>query len=347
MTNETALPSEESALAVFRNRPFLLLWIAQAATQIGGNMVIFGLTVIISKATGSVSAVSALILTFLVPAVLFSAVAGVFVDRLDRRLVLIVTNVLRGAAFVAVFLVGNNLILIYLLNIFISTVTVFFAPAEAAMIPKLLPKRQLLAANGIFTLTLNAAFALGFALLGPLVVKIAGAAGAADPRRRPVLRRGCLLFHAAVVCTAHAGAPGVRSQDGERDRAGCRIDLLPAPRGPRLHPPPPGDPLVADLPRGRRVSRRRAGRARAGLRRDDARAPGGGLRRRRPAARDRHRHGHPAAQHLRQAAAATAGHRGRAGRARVPHPRDGPVRADQQLPRRRPRRPPGSRTCRC
>jgi MFS family permease len=174
----TASPAEveleEGALAVFKNRPFLLLWLAQAATQIGGNMVIFGLTVVISKATGSVSAVSALILTFLVPAVLFSAVAGVFVDRLDRRLVLIITNVLRGAAFVAVFLVGNNLILIYLLNIFISTVTVFFAPAEAAMIPKLLPRRQLLAANGIFTLTLNAAFALGFALVGPLVVKIAG-----------------------------------------------------------------------------------------------------------------------------------------------------------------------------
>jgi MFS family permease len=174
VTGATSLPTEESALAVFKNRPFLLLWLAQAATQIGGNMVIFGLTVVISKSTGSTTAVSALILTFLVPAVLFSAVAGVFVDRLDRRLVLIITNVLRGVAFVAVFFVGDNLIGIYLLNIFISTVTVFFAPAEAAMIPKLLPRRQLLSANGIFTLTLNAAFALGFALLGPLVVKIAG-----------------------------------------------------------------------------------------------------------------------------------------------------------------------------
>ena len=185
---------EEGALAVFKNRPFLLLWLAQAATQIGGNMVIFGLTVVISKATGSVSAVSALILTFLVPAVLFSAVAGVFVDRLDRRLVLIITNVLRGGAFVAVFLVGNNLILIYLLNIFISTVTVFFAPAEAAMIPKLLPRRQLLAANGIFTLTLNAAFALGFALVGPLVVKIAG------PQALLILV-AILYFIAAAFCS--------------------------------------------------------------------------------------------------------------------------------------------------
>ena len=38
---------EGGALEVFRNRPFLLLWLAQAFTQIGGNMVIFGLTVII------------------------------------------------------------------------------------------------------------------------------------------------------------------------------------------------------------------------------------------------------------------------------------------------------------
>ena len=63
-------------------------------------MVIFGLTIIIAESTNSTTAVSALILTFLVPAVLFSALAGVFVDRLDRRMVLIVTNVLRGLAFV-------------------------------------------------------------------------------------------------------------------------------------------------------------------------------------------------------------------------------------------------------
>ena len=54
-------PQRRAAPAdVFRNRSFLLLWLAQAATQIGGNMVIFGLTVIIAKSTGSTSAVSAL-----------------------------------------------------------------------------------------------------------------------------------------------------------------------------------------------------------------------------------------------------------------------------------------------
>jgi MFS family permease len=166
---------ESGALDVFRNRPFLLLWLAQAFTQVGGNMVIYGLTVIILEATSSNTAVSLLILTFLLPAVLFSAVAGVYVDRFDRRMILVVTNLLRAGAFVLLFLAGDTLPAILALNVIVSTITVFFGPAEAAMIPFLVPRRQLLAANGVFTLTLNAAFALGFALLGPIVVTLAGA----------------------------------------------------------------------------------------------------------------------------------------------------------------------------
>jgi MFS family permease len=162
------------ALAVLKNRSFLLLWLAQLATQIGGNMVVYGLTVLIFSETGSNAAVSLLILTFLAPAVFFSAVAGVYVDRLDRRIILIVTNLLRAIFFALVFAAGGNLAAIFVLNIAISTVTTFFAPAEAAMIPFLVPRRQLLAANGLFTFTQNAAFAIGFALLGPLVVKLAG-----------------------------------------------------------------------------------------------------------------------------------------------------------------------------
>ena len=160
--------------AVLRNRNFLLLWLAQVATQIGGNMVVYGLTVLVFSSTHSDSMVALLLLTFLAPAVFFSAVAGVYVDRLDRRLILIVTNLLRAIFFGLVYLAGVNVAAIFVLNIAISTVTTFFAPAEAAMIPELVPRRQLLAANGLFTFTQNVAFALGFALLGPLVVKLAG-----------------------------------------------------------------------------------------------------------------------------------------------------------------------------
>ena len=145
MSSAAPVPASRShsGLSVLRNRPFLLLWLSQVATQIGGNMVLYGLTVLVLQSTGSNSAISALFLTFLVPAVLLSAVAGVYVDRMDRRTILILTNLLRAVAIGGIFLVGNNIAGILLLNVFVSVITVFFAPAEAAMIPVLVSRAQL------------------------------------------------------------------------------------------------------------------------------------------------------------------------------------------------------------
>ncbi len=189
-----AVSPENGGFAVLRNRPFLLLWLAQLSTQVGGNMVMLGLLVIISSDhSGSKIAISVLLLCFLAPAIFFSAIAGVFVDRVDKRHMLFVTNVLRGAAFVVVYLVSGNLLFLYLLMILVSTVTTFFGPAEASMIPSLVSKSQLLAANGLFSLTTNAAFALGFALFGPFVIAIAGP-------EILILIVAALYFVAAVFC---------------------------------------------------------------------------------------------------------------------------------------------------
>jgi MFS family permease len=191
---------EPSGLGVLANRRFLSLWLAQASTQIGGNMVIYGLTIIVYGLTSSNSAVSLLILTFLAPAVVFSAVAGVYVDRIDRRLILISTNLLRGSAFLAMVLVSHQLLLVYVLNILVSTATTLFAPAEAAMIPVLVERNQLMQATGLFNFTMNASFAIGFALLGPLVVNLAGGPAL-------LLLVAVLYFVAAALCVT---LPGTR-----------------------------------------------------------------------------------------------------------------------------------------
>jgi MFS family permease len=205
-------------MAVLNNRPFLLLWLAQLSTQVGGNMVIYGLTIIITASYASSSAVSALLLSFLLPAIIFSAMAGVFVDRVDKRHMLIVTNIMRGFAFMAIVLVGNNLLMLYLLMVLVSTVTTFFGPAEASMIPSLVPKAQLLAANGLFTLTMNVAFALGFALLGPFVVALASAEAL-------IVIVAALYFVAAAFCwtlppesaaDSNVVTPGQTVADAER-----------------------------------------------------------------------------------------------------------------------------------
>jgi MFS family permease len=202
-------PSGASAAAVLANRPFLLLWLSQLATQIGVNMVLYALTVVVLEASSLSSAVSGLFLTFLVPSILFSALAGVYVDRVDRRLMLVITNALRALVLLGIWAVGGDIVMVLLLNTVFSIVTVFFAPAEAAMIPVLVPREQLVAANGLFTLTLNGAFALGYALLGPLVVTIAGGP-------QPLIILVAVLFAlAAVFCAVlppDPPAPRVRGR---------------------------------------------------------------------------------------------------------------------------------------
>ncbi|HEY7025801.1 MAG TPA: MFS transporter [Candidatus Limnocylindrales bacterium] len=167
-----AVQQEESAVAVLRNRKFLSLWIAQVVTQVGGNMVLFGLTVEVFALTGKSTSVSLLILSFLVPAVIFGAIAGVYVDRLDRRLILVVANAARGALFLLLLVVPQDVLIICLITAVISTLSTFFGPAEIAMIPVVVPRKHLLPANSLHIVTLQASFFLGFALLGPLVVKI-------------------------------------------------------------------------------------------------------------------------------------------------------------------------------
>jgi len=197
-----------NGVAVFKNRPFLLLWLSQLATQVGGNMVLYGLTVLIRDLTGSNSAVALLILTFLAPAVIFSAVAGVYVDRFDRRMVLIVTNLLRAGFFIALALFDMNIAVVFVLNMAVSIATTFFAPAELSMIPLVVPRGQLTAANGIFTLTLNAAFAIGFTVLGPLVVTIA------NPTILIAIVAALYLVAAGFCWTLPPAPPGTMPRDG-------------------------------------------------------------------------------------------------------------------------------------
>ena len=108
------------------------------------------------------------------PAVVFGAIAGVFVDRFDRRWILVGTNVARGALFAGLAFVPDNLVAIYLVTAIVATLTTFFAPAEAAMIPLVVKNDQLMTANGLFILALQASFVLGFAVLGPLAQNLVG-----------------------------------------------------------------------------------------------------------------------------------------------------------------------------
>jgi MFS family permease len=164
----------EQAKAVLRNPKFLALFGSQILTQVGGNAVLFGLTVTVFGLTDSSTAVSVLLLTFLVPAVVFGAVAGVFVDMFDRRQILVWSNILRAGLYALLLVFPDQLLVIYVVTALVATLTTFFGPAEAAMIPIVVKREQLLTANSFFILMLQASFVIGFALLGPAAHRFLG-----------------------------------------------------------------------------------------------------------------------------------------------------------------------------
>ncbi len=162
--------------SLLRNRWFLRLWLAQLISQTIQNAANYGLLVLIAETTGSSTLIGLGIIAFSVPAVLFAAPAGVLVDRINRRQVLWVSNLLRGVfafGFVASLLIDRaDVAPIYLLTFLIAVVSQFFTPAEGAAIPLLVDERELVNALSLFNITFTLAQALGFIVLGPVMLNV-------------------------------------------------------------------------------------------------------------------------------------------------------------------------------
>lgn len=156
--------------AVLKNKNFLFLWLGQIFSQLGDRVTFVVFVAIIAQHFYmSASFQSWLYIAFTIPAVLFTAIAGVFIDRWNKKHVLIFTNILRALIVILLPLTDNYLMGIYALAFLLSSVTQFFAPAESASIPTLVDKKQLIAANSLFTTTMMGSIIFGFALGDPLI----------------------------------------------------------------------------------------------------------------------------------------------------------------------------------
>ncbi len=136
-------------------------------------MALYALTVLVFTSTRSNTAVSVLVMSFVLPTIFLSAFAGVVVDRLDLRLALVGPNLARAGMTFGLALAGANVAVLLALNLGISFTSIFLTPAEGSMIPRIVRHEQLETAMGVFNLTIQGSFAVGFAFLGPLLVTVA------------------------------------------------------------------------------------------------------------------------------------------------------------------------------
>lgn len=157
--------------AVFRNRNFSLLWSAGLISLMGNWMLMVALPFYVYDLTGSALATSGLIMAMIVSGLLFSSVAGVFVDRWDRRWTMIVVSLLQAMIIPTLLLVNTAEMvwIVYLVAFVEASLGCFFGPAESALLPKLVGEELLVPANSLNALNDNLARIMGPAVGGVLL----------------------------------------------------------------------------------------------------------------------------------------------------------------------------------
>lgn len=154
---------------LLKNRAFILLWANQFCLQLSYSMINFSLILWVYELSKKNTVVSLLVLTVSIPSILFGTFAGVIADRVNRKHIIQLTDILLAILFFSFWFANNSLYFIFFIAFFISIVSQFFLPAEAATIPTVVSKQLLLKANSLFSLTIYVSLIVGYALAGPAI----------------------------------------------------------------------------------------------------------------------------------------------------------------------------------
>ena len=167
MTERTFSPSQQNARAKFglalRSPAFLVLWLSEALSLIGDRLIMVALITLVYDRTGSAGMVGLLMLFKAIPALFLGSVAGAFVDRWDRKWVMVIANLLQGL-LVFWLPISPDIAVIFAIYLAMSIVNQFFVPARSAAIPDLVPAEALTTANSLFAISIVVAMASGPAI---------------------------------------------------------------------------------------------------------------------------------------------------------------------------------------
>jgi MFS family permease len=165
-------------LATLRQRNFALLWFGGLISMTGDWVLFIALPIYVYTLTGSTLATSVMFIAEMVPNLLLGSVAGVFVDRWDRKRTMVVANLLLALGLLPLLAVrsAEQLWIVYIVAFVESALGQFFRPAENALLPQLVGEEHQVAANSLNTLNNNLARLVGPAL-GGLVAALVGLSG--------------------------------------------------------------------------------------------------------------------------------------------------------------------------
>lgn len=159
-------------LHILRNRDFLLLWVGQGVSALGSRIHYIALIWLVTEITGNAAGIGLLFMFMAVPRILVFPIAGVLVERWNKRNVIVVCDILSGLTAIGVALT-NDLPAIYVLSTISVLISLFFSPAVQSAVPRIVPKAELLTANSLTSMTRQVA-SLGGPALGGMIIGLWG-----------------------------------------------------------------------------------------------------------------------------------------------------------------------------
>ena len=156
-----------SPFAIFRNRNFTLLWSGQLVSTIGSSLTSLAASILVYRLTNSAMSVGLMLMATAAPSLVLGLFAGVFVDRMDRKRIMIAADLLRAALVFSIpFLVPHNIVWLYVIVMLSSSVSTFFDPAHSSVLPEVATDEELAAANSLIAISAFGSTAVGFAASG-------------------------------------------------------------------------------------------------------------------------------------------------------------------------------------
>jgi MFS family permease len=205
-------------LRILRQRNFQRLWLGGLISMIGDWILIVGLPFEIYRRTGSTLATGAMVLAYLVPSIALGSVAGVFVDRWDRKRLMVAINLVLAAALLPLLAIDAlGLWVAYAVLLLTSALEQLFGPAEGALLPNLLehPDDDLVTANALNGMNNHLARLIGPAI-GGIVVATGGLLAVT------VIDAATFLVAAALIGSIRAPhTRAVRVESLEHEAAGA------------------------------------------------------------------------------------------------------------------------------
>lgn len=208
-------PPDRSGLdALLRNRPFLALWTGQLLAQVA-DKIFYVLLIILMKTGGYIPAqnfensmLSMVMIAYTVPAIVFGSAAGIVVDRFSKKQMLIGCNVIRAVLIVALAFLPKTFVILLAITFLVSTITQFFAPAEAAAIPLAVGREGLMSANALFASSTMGGIIVGMTIGEPIFTWIKHSYG---PASQEFFLGGLYLISAALIYAMQIKEPHVGS----------------------------------------------------------------------------------------------------------------------------------------